>query len=155
MGVFSAYLITLGVIVYRWEKGPHQAPPPMAFLGANIIFGAVSLISSKNKSLGDTLAWAFLVGALVAPKTNITAVNRVIGTPTDAENLATQRMGATDAPGAPGVTATEGIGMPFSSNPINMGSLTPQQFSQMPKLSQITKGGADAPNYQLPPFTNG
>lgn len=81
-GVFSAYFLTLGVITYRWISGPKQPPPPVAFLGATVIFGATTFIASADKKLGNAVAWAFLIGALVAPKSNIMAVKRIAGAPT-------------------------------------------------------------------------
>lgn len=80
-GVLAAYLITNGIIVYRWVSGPKQAPPPIAFLGASVVFGLTGMIAHSQKNFGNALAWGFLAGALVAPKTNITAIKGIYGTP--------------------------------------------------------------------------
>jgi|SRR5690348_11374620 len=67
-GVMAAYLLSLGVITVRWVKGPKQPPPPMAFLGASLIFGVSGLLAQYDKKLGTTVAWAFLAGAIFGPK---------------------------------------------------------------------------------------
>jgi hypothetical protein len=80
-GVFSAYLLTLGIVTYRWATGPKQPPPPISFLGASIVFGVTGLIAGADKRFGTALAWGWVAGALVAPKSNIVAVQRLGGVP--------------------------------------------------------------------------
>lgn len=72
-GVFAAYMVTTGLIVYRWGSQAKQAPPPMAFAGEALIFGVVALIAERDARLGTTMAWAFTIGALLAPNLTQTA----------------------------------------------------------------------------------
>lgn len=101
-GVFAAYLLTTGIIGYRWWTGPKQMPPPVALGGAALVFATTGLLAQADKRLGTTVAWAFTLGALVAPKTNLSpVVLRFTGTPpaTDPQQY------KTGIPVAPGVTA--------------------------------------------------
>lgn len=70
-GVLTAYLVTTGVIVYRWATGPKEAPPPMAFLGAGVVYSAAGLLAQADKRLGTAVAWAFTLGAFVAPRAQL------------------------------------------------------------------------------------
>lgn len=81
-GVFAAYLLTLGIVSYRWTTGPKQPPPPASLFGATIVFGITGLIAGADKRFGTALAWGWVAGALVAPKSNIVAVQRLGGVPT-------------------------------------------------------------------------
>lgn len=82
-GVFAAYLLTSGIIVYRWVSGPKQPPPPISFLGATVIFGFAGLLAQADAKFGNAVAWGFFAGAVYAPKANIQAVSRLTGTPPD------------------------------------------------------------------------
>lgn len=70
-GILTAYLLTTGIIVYRWATGPHEAPPPGALLGAGVIYSLSGLLAQADTRLGNAVAWAFTAGAIVAPQTPI------------------------------------------------------------------------------------
>lgn len=75
-GVLAAYLVTLGIVGYRWETGPGQAPPPITVAAAGGIMAGCALAGRANERLGNTLAWATVLAALFAPRSKLAPVRQ-------------------------------------------------------------------------------
>ena len=128
-GVFAAYLLTMGIVTYRWTTGPKQPPPPISFLGASLVFGVTGLIAQADKRFGTALAWGWVAGALVAPKSNIVAVQRLGGVPTTTDSGSVAGNKTLPANAYPNGSQTTSK-PPFPGGP-----------TQMPEPGQIPYGG--------------
>ncbi len=97
MNILSAYVVTCGIITYRWWTRAKQLPPPLAYAGATAVFGGIGIMakSAEAEKFAGVLAWAVVVGALAAPASNVQAVHGIFGTPPATATVPTGAYGHT------------------------------------------------------------
>lgn len=65
-GVFAAYVLTTGIVVFRWIKEAGQLPPPIALAGTGFVYAGCALLGKADPRLGNTAAWGVSVAAFMA-----------------------------------------------------------------------------------------
>jgi hypothetical protein len=69
-GITLAWLTTLAIGTYRWERNNGSAvlPPPSLYVGAAVTFSVLGLASGVAPKPAAIVAWGFVVAALVNPQ---------------------------------------------------------------------------------------
>lgn len=101
-GIFIAWLIAEGIVVYRTVKVSGGPPMPAQLLATTGLYAALSLVASNERTrfLGQAGAWGFTAAAWLALYTNPPKVHE-----------------QGHAPGKP-VTASPTVAPPATGNPI-------------------------------------
>ena len=68
MSVLVPAALAVGIVSARGVVSDQRLPYPYELLSVGIIYGGAGLLSTASEPLGTTVAWAYLVALVLAPK---------------------------------------------------------------------------------------
>lgn len=68
MSVLVPAALAVGIVSARSVVSDHRIPYPYELLSVGIIYGGAGLLATASEPIGNTVAWAYLVALVLAPR---------------------------------------------------------------------------------------